>query len=72
MPLGANIPIRQAERIEILYGPAAASYGNDACSGVINIVTMDSDVRPFAEGDILVGSGEYRYINFVATGSLDG
>lgn len=70
MPLGANIPIRQAERIEILYGPAAASYGNDACSGVINIVTMDSDIRPFAEGDILVGSGEYRYINFVAGGKF--
>ncbi|MBQ1698186.1 MAG: TonB-dependent receptor [Bacteroidales bacterium] len=70
MPLGANIPIRQAERIEILYGPAAAAYGNDACSGVINIVTMDSEIKPFAEGDILVGSGEYRYINFVAGGKF--
>ena len=70
MPLGANIPVRQAERIEIVYGPAAASYGNDACSGVINIVTKQDFDKPFADADVVTGTGDYHYINFMAGGKV--
>ena len=35
MPIGSQLPIRQAERIEVIYGPAATIYGADAASGVI-------------------------------------
>ncbi|MBP5367110.1 MAG: TonB-dependent receptor [Bacteroidales bacterium] len=70
MPLGANIPVRQAERIEIVYGPAAASYGNDACSGVINIVTKQDFDKPFADADVVTGTGDYHYINFMAGGKF--
>ena len=70
MPLGANIPIRQADRIEIIYGPAAASYGNDACSGVINIVTKQDFDKPFADADVVTGTGDYHYVNFMAGGKF--
>lgn len=70
MPLGANIPIRQAERIEIIYGPASASYGNDACSGVINIVTKNKFEKEYATADVILGDGGYSYANFQAGGKL--
>ena len=70
MVLGANIPVRQAERIEIIYGPASASYGNDACGGVINIVTKDDIEKPFAMADIMAGTGQYHYVNFMAGGKF--
>ena len=70
MPLGANIPVRQADRIEIVYGPAAASYGNDACSGVINIVTKQDIEKTFASADVITGTGDYHYINFMAGGKF--
>ena len=57
MPLGANLPIKQAERIEIILGPAAAVYGSDALAGVINIV-LPQVVRPVeVMADIGMASG---------------
>jgi outer membrane receptor for ferrienterochelin and colicin len=70
MPLGANIPVRQAERIEIVYGPAAASYGNDACVGVVNIVTKQKCEKTFACADVVTGTGDYHYLNFMAGGKF--
>ncbi len=55
MPIGEQLPIRQAERIEIIYGPAAAIYGADAISGVINIITNTSDRPVWAQADITIG-----------------
>lgn len=45
MDIGAQLPIRQADRIEIVLGPAASLYGSDAIAGVINIVIDETD-RP--------------------------
>ncbi|MCB9234171.1 MAG: TonB-dependent receptor [Bacteroidia bacterium] len=45
LPLGAQLPIRQAERIEIIIGPNSSLYGNDAMAGVINIVLPEVE-RP--------------------------
>lgn len=42
-PLAANLPIKQAERIEITFGPVTTVYGNDAMAGVINIVMSEVD-----------------------------
>ena len=67
MPLGAQLPIRQAERIEIIYGPAAAIYGADAVTGVINIITKESDKGTFVRGDIYLGN-DYNYTNFMVGG----
>jgi iron complex outermembrane recepter protein len=47
-----NVP--QAERIEVLKGPATALYGSDAIGGVINVETrrpaLGSRVEAYAEG----------------------
>ena len=68
MPLGAQLPIRQAERIEIIYGPAAAVYGADAVTGVINIITKEAEKGTFVRSDISLGEYEYNYINFTVGG----
>ncbi len=68
LPIGSQLPIRQAERIEVIYGPAAAIYGADAVTGVINIVLKEADQGTFARGDILIGSGNFAYTNFTIGG----
>ncbi|MCB9012942.1 MAG: TonB-dependent receptor plug domain-containing protein, partial [Bacteroidales bacterium] len=68
MPFGSQLPIRQAERIEVIYGTASAIYGADAVSGVINIVTREADKGTFGRGDIALGPGGYNYINFMTGG----
>jgi outer membrane receptor protein involved in Fe transport len=42
-----NVP--QAERIEVLKGPATALYGSDAIGGVINVETRRPSLTPAAE-----------------------
>ena len=66
MTLGANIPIRQAKRIEIIYGPASAEYGNDACVGIVNIVTREPDKNSFTTADLYCGTGALYYLDFHA------
>lgn len=38
-PVAENLALHLARQVEILYGPAAALYGADAVSGVVNIIT---------------------------------
>ncbi len=68
MPIMAQLPVRQAERIEIIYGPAAAVYGADAVSGVINIITREADKGTFALADISLGENRYRNSSFMVGG----
>ncbi|MFZ5942449.1 MAG: TonB-dependent receptor plug domain-containing protein [Bacteroidota bacterium] len=68
MPIASQLPVRQAERIEVIYGPAAAVYGADAVSGVINIITREADRATFAMGDISLGQNEYMHFDFMAGG----
>jgi len=68
MPLGAQLPIRQADRIEIIYGPAAAVYGADAVAGVVNIITKQAEKGTFVKADISLGQNEYDNINFMVGG----
>lgn len=68
MPIGVQLPVRQAERIEIIYGPAAAIYGADAVSGVINIITKEAEKGTFVMGDMGLGMPEFRNGNFMVGG----
>jgi len=68
MPIGSQLPIRQAEKIEVIYGNASAIYGADAVSGVINIITKEADKGSFVRGDIGLGEGGYNNINFFVGG----
>lgn len=68
MPIAEQIPIKTAERIEVIYGPAAAVYGADAVSGVINIITKEADKGTFVSGDIGFGQMGYENGDFMVGG----
>ena len=70
MPIGAQLPIQQAERIEVIYGPAAALYGADATTGVINIVMEDSERPLFANASLHLGAQSYTSIQTLFGGKL--
>jgi hemoglobin/transferrin/lactoferrin receptor protein len=62
MPIGAQLPVAQAERIEVIYGPAASIYGADAMAGVINIVTKKATNLFLGDIDIAGGlPGNYHF-----------
>lgn len=68
MPIGAQLPIRQAEKIEVIYGNASAVYGADAVTGVINIIIKDADQDTFVRGNVSLGQNNYHYTNFFIGG----
>lgn len=70
MPIGAQLPIRQAERIEILYGPAGAVYGSDACAGVVNIILKESERPLFTQAGLSFGALGYNDLNLMFGGKL--
>jgi len=72
IPIKPYVPIQQAERIEVIYGPAAALYGADASTGVINIVMIDSERPIFTNTSLHVGSESYTSINTLFGGKLFG
>lgn len=68
MPIGAQLPIRHAERIEIILGASSASYGNDAVAGVINIVMPQVEQPVFAWGDVSVQTPQTSNFNLTLGG----
>jgi hemoglobin/transferrin/lactoferrin receptor protein len=68
LAISSQLPIAQAERIEIVYGPASAVYGADAVAGVINIITQTSDKSAYAQANAYFGTDNYRHIDFLAGG----
>ncbi|MDF1698286.1 MAG: TonB-dependent receptor [Saprospiraceae bacterium] len=70
MPIGSQLPIRQAERIEVIYGPAATIYGPDAAAGVINIILKDSEYPTFAQADIEIGKNNLTRLSALFGGKF--
>ncbi len=70
MPIGAQLPIRQAERIEVLYGPAGAIYGDEACAGVINIILKETERPVFTQADLSFGRYSYNSLDLMFGGKL--
>ncbi len=70
LPLGAQLPIRQAERIEITYGPAADVYDQAAAAGVINIILQQTERPAYADADLFVGVSGYTDINVAFGGKM--
>jgi outer membrane receptor protein involved in Fe transport len=52
-----NVP--QAERVEVVKGPATALYGSDAIGGVINVSTRAPSADPTLEGSVEGGPGGF-------------
>lgn len=71
LPLGEQLPIAQAEAIEVIYGPAASVYGADAMAGVINIITRTPEnSSTIVEGNMILGDHGYKHANFLMGGKL--
>lgn len=56
------LPLDNIERIEILRGPASVLYGDNAMSGVINIITKTPCINP--EGKLSSSYGNYNTQNY--------
>jgi outer membrane receptor protein involved in Fe transport len=72
MPIGGNLPIKQAERIEIVLGPATTVYGNDAIAGVINIVIAEVERPVEARASLAVGSPNLDEFHLMLAGKAGG
>ena len=70
MPIGAQLPIRQADRIEIIYGPAAALYGADANAGVINIIIEKTNKPLYTQATLARGGNNYTNVDVMFGGKL--
>ena len=68
MPIGAQLPVREAEQIEIIYGAGASLYGADASAGIINIITRQSDKPVYMQADLAIGGGEFSSANVMFGG----
>jgi hemoglobin/transferrin/lactoferrin receptor protein len=71
MPIGYQLPIAQAERIEIIYGPAATLYGADASAGIINIILKDSEYPTHAQANVEFGENGFTRVNVQYGGKLN-
>lgn len=70
MPVGAQLPIRQAERIEILYTPAGAIYGDETCAGVVNIILKESERPVYTQADLSFGRFGYNSLDLMFGGKI--
>ena len=70
MPIGAQLPIRQAERIEIMYGPAGAIYGDETCAGVVNIILKESERPVYTQADLGFGRFGYNSLDLMFGGKI--
>ncbi|MBL0709803.1 MAG: TonB-dependent receptor [Colwellia sp.] len=63
--IAQNYPLYMAKRVEVLIGSAAVSYGADAFSGVINIVSFEkSDLLATKNsGQVSISAGDDHYLN---------
>lgn len=52
---GGQYNLSNVERIEVVYGPASVTYGTNAVSGIINIITK-SAIEKHVEINTLIGS----------------
>lgn len=53
---GGQYNLSNVERIEVVYGPAAALYGTNAMSGIVNIVTKGAEGNEGLDASALAGS----------------
>lgn len=70
MPIGAQLPIRNAERIEVIYGPAATLYGADASAGVINIIMKKTNRPLYIQAALGFGSDGTENLDIMFNGKI--
>lgn len=70
MPIGEQLPIQHAERIEIIQGAASSIYGADALAGVINIITQNPEDNTLIRAGVATGQFGYQHTHFLVGSSL--
>lgn len=70
MSIGAQFPIKQAEKIEIYIGNATSIYGMQAGAGVINIVLKESERPIYTTANLTFGAQQYNNISVNFGGKL--
>lgn len=70
MPVGAQLPIRQAERIEVMIGPGSAIYGDEALAGVVNIIIKETERPVFTQADLSLGRFGYNSLDLMFGGKM--
>lgn len=70
MPIGSQLPIRQAERVEIIVDPSSTLYGSDAMAGVINIVLPEINRPVQVTSDVRLGGNELTEISTSIGGKI--
>ncbi len=70
MPIADQLPVRQAERIEVIVGPASSIYGADALAGVVNIITKTSERPVWGQADIALGDFGASNLNVMIGGKV--
>ena len=53
---GYQYNLQNVKQIEVVYGPSSALYGTNAISGIINIITKDTENHPQASASLTGGS----------------
>ena len=61
--IGAQLPIKNAERIEICYNTGGVIYNENTLGGTINIITLKSERPAYATAELKNGVGNYAEIN---------
>ncbi len=70
MPIGEQLPIQQAERIEIIQGAASSIYGADALAGVINIITQSPEDNTIVRAGASLGQFGYQNTCFLVGSTI--
>jgi len=66
---GALYNLNNAERIEIVYGPASVIYGTNAVSGIVNIITREAREN---QGEIAVQGGSFSTLrSHISAGAVN-
>ena len=69
--IGTQLPIRQAQRIEVTFGATTTLYGSDASAGVINIILNESERPTYTQSALIFNAVEgFSGINVQFGGKL--
>lgn len=60
MMFRSDFSVREAEQIEVIYGPGSTLYGQDAISAVINVITKKPEEKHQASVNASVGNHSYK------------
>jgi iron complex outermembrane receptor protein len=66
-----NLPINDAQNIEVVRGPNSALYGRQAIGGTVNVLTADPTPEPRVRLEGQLGEFDYRKAQASASGPID-